>query len=100
MSTVRSLRPGRTWLRTFVLLLALCVPAAPAGGPLSPVAAATEIIEYDVVDPAPRPGTARRAHRATALPPPPAPRPRPAALLPPPHPRTPAARRSVVVLRC
>ncbi|MFF3345663.1 hypothetical protein [Streptomyces sp. NPDC002779] len=99
MSTVRSLRPGRTWLRTFVLLLALCVPAAPAGLPLAPVAAATEIIEYDLVAPAPRPGTARRAHRAAALPPRPAPHPRPAALLPPPHPYTPPARRSVV-LRC
>ncbi len=99
MSTARTLPHGHTWLRTFVLLLALCVPAAPVGLPVSPVAAAMEIVEYDVVDPAPRPVTARRAPRTTAVPPRPAPHPRPTARLSPPHPHTPPALRSVV-LRC
>ncbi|MFE0675266.1 hypothetical protein [Streptomyces sp. NPDC058867] len=100
MSTARSLPHGRAWLRTLVLLLALCVPTAPVGTPVSPAAAtAAEIIEYDVLDAVPRPAAARRAHRTAVLPPPPAPRPRTAAPVRVPRPRTPFARRSVV-LRC
>ncbi|MER6671969.1 hypothetical protein [Streptomyces sp. NPDC000983] len=99
MSTARGIPPGRAWLRAFVLLLALCVPAAPAGSPAAPVAAATETIEYDVLDAVPRPAAARRAHRTAAPPPAPAPRPRAVAPVRVPRARTPFARRSVV-LRC
>ncbi|MEV0174982.1 hypothetical protein AB0I00_28170 [Streptomyces sp. NPDC050803] len=102
MSTVRRLPRGHAWLRALVLLLALCVPAAPAGVPASPVAAvsAGETVEYDAVDPVLRPAAARRAHRPAAPPrrPAPLPRPRPPAV----QPRTPHALPVLrsVVLRC
>ncbi|MGV9449642.1 hypothetical protein [Streptomyces sp. NPDC003635] len=99
MSTARSLPRGRAWLRAFVLLLALCTPAAPAATPMAPAAAAVEFIEYDAVDAAPRPAAARRAHRPDAVPPRPASRPRTAVPCSEPVPHTPPARRSVV-LRC
>ncbi|MBD0838601.1 MULTISPECIES: hypothetical protein [unclassified Streptomyces] len=100
MSTVRRLPRARAWLRAFVLLLALCLPAAPADGPASPVAAAAEVVEYDAVDPVLRPAAARRADRPTAPPPRPAPLPRPRVR--PEPPRTPPALPVLrsVVLRC
>lgn len=99
MSSARSLPRGRAWLRAFVLLLALCTPAGPAATPMAPVAAATEIVEYDALDAAPRPAAARRAHRPDAVLPRPAARPRTTAPCSVPVPHTPPARRSVV-LRC
>ncbi|WP_328872405.1 hypothetical protein OHT76_21115 [Streptomyces sp. NBC_00287] len=91
----------RTWLRAFVLLLALCLPAAPAEIPVAPAVQAGEIVEYDVMDTALRQVSPRRAHRprppATAVPPKPSPRPE--ASVATPRPWDPPARRSVV-LRC
>ncbi|WAZ22703.1 hypothetical protein STRCI_003986 [Streptomyces cinnabarinus] len=97
MSTARRLPRSRAWLRGFVLLLALFVPAAPAGVQVAPVAVVAEVVEYDVVDAAARPVTARRTPRTDAVPPRLTPHPRTAS--PSPHPHTPPTRRSVV-LRC
>ncbi|MDT9700310.1 hypothetical protein [Streptomyces sp. P17] len=91
----------RTWLRAVVLLLALCLPAAPADIPVAPAVQAGGIVEHDVVDTALRHVSPRRAQRprppATAVPPHPASRPDRAVA--PPRPWDPPARRSVV-LRC
>ncbi|PWI16560.1 hypothetical protein DI272_22145 [Streptomyces sp. Act143] len=98
----------RTWLRAFVLLLALLVPGAPAGAPaataVTPVVSA-EIAEYDVLDTALRP-PARSAH-GPAVPLRPAPRPAAAPRLPEPRPASapthpPSSLRPLrsVVLRC
>ncbi|NNN31534.1 hypothetical protein HLK59_14405 [Streptomyces sp. S3(2020)] len=97
----------RTWLRAFVLLLALLVPGAHSGAhaaiPVTSVTsvAAGEAAEYDVLDTALRP-PARAAHRPVA-----SPRTAPAPGVPavrplpkPPHPSyAPHILRSVV-LRC
>jgi hypothetical protein len=105
MSTARPLPHGRTWLRAFVLLLALLVPGAHSGTHAAPSVAVGEIAEYDVLDTAVRP-PARAAHRPVA-PLRPAPRrtappgvPTAAPLPAPPQPPyTPRAVRTVV-LRC
>ncbi|MFF0012971.1 hypothetical protein [Streptomyces sp. NPDC005374] len=107
MSFARRPPHGRTWLRTLVLLLALLVPTAPVQllqPREAPVAAAGEIVEYDVLDTALRP-PARTAHRPAA-PLRPASRhetcpgpPRPPVGASPRLPCTPPAPRSVV-LRC
>ncbi|MES5819037.1 hypothetical protein [Streptomyces sp. RG80] len=98
----------RTWLRAFVLLLALLVPGAHAGAhaatAVTPLVSA-EFVEYDVLGTALRP-PARSALRPAA-PLRPAPHPRPASRVPagpafpaPPHPSyAPHTPRSVV-LRC
>ncbi|MCM1974267.1 MULTISPECIES: hypothetical protein [unclassified Streptomyces] len=94
MSTARRLSRSRAWLRAFVLLLALAVPAAPAGVPV------VEVVEYDVLDAAVRPAAVRRVSSPAPAPaarPRPAPRPRTA--LPSPRPHTPPGQRSVI-LRC
>ncbi|WP_405645832.1 hypothetical protein [Streptomyces sp. NBC_00019] len=97
----------RTWLRAFVLLLALLVPGGHAGAhaanAVTPVAG--EVAEYDVLDTALRP-PARAAHRPV-VPLRPAPRPAPAPGVPagrplPAPPRPPYALHTLrsVVLRC
>ncbi|GAB7109475.1 hypothetical protein JCM4814A_77890 [Streptomyces phaeofaciens JCM 4814] len=102
-STARRVPHGRTWLRAFVLLLALLAPGAATELSATPVTAA-ETVEYDVVDPAlrPAPGTHRPAAPLR-----PAPSTAPAPALPaerprPTPPRTPYALRALrtVVLRC
>jgi hypothetical protein len=93
----------RTWLRAFVLLLALLVPGAPAGAPAAVPVAVGEIAEYDVLDTALRP-----ADRHPVAPPRPAPRvepPSPAVpegtpLPAPPHPSYRLLTLRTVVLRC
>ncbi|MFC8348905.1 hypothetical protein [Streptomyces sp. NPDC057280] len=50
---------SRTWLRAFVLLLALLVPATPAGAPAAAPVAVGEIAEYDVLDTVLRPADRR-----------------------------------------
>lgn len=98
----------RTWLRAFVLLLALLVPGAHTGAHAAttstPVLAA-EIAEYDILDTALRP-PARAAHRPV-VPLCPAPRPAPAFPAPavrvlPAPPRAPYAAHTLrsTVLRC
>lgn len=97
----------RTWLRAFVLLLALLVPGGHAGAhaatAVTPIAG--ELAEYDVLDTALRP-PARAAHRPV-VPLRPAPRPAPAPGAPAGHPlpappRLPHALHTLrsVVLRC
>ncbi|WP_327718012.1 hypothetical protein OG381_23340 [Streptomyces sp. NBC_00490] len=97
----------RTWLRAFVLLLALLVPGGHAGAPAATAVApiAGELAEYDVLDTALRP-PARAAHRPV-VPLRPAPRPAPAPAVPagrplPAPPRPPYALHTLrsVVLRC
>ncbi|AZP18871.1 hypothetical protein ACIGMX_15615 [Streptomyces aquilus] len=94
----------RTWLRAFVLLLALLVPVAPAGAPAAAVpVAAGEVAEYDVLDTVLRP-----ADRQPVAPPRPAPRVEPASpvasegtpLPAPPHPSSRLLALRTVVLRC
>ncbi|MFF6802378.1 hypothetical protein [Streptomyces sp. NPDC012616] len=74
MSTTRRHPRSHTWLRVLVVLLALLAPAAPAGSaePAEPPAAASEIVEYDVLDTPLRPASC--GHRPAA-PPRPAPLP-------------------------
>ncbi|MBE8471674.1 hypothetical protein [Streptomyces justiciae] len=96
----------RTWLRAFVLLLALLVPAAPAGAhaatAVTPVVSG-EITEYDVLDTALRP-----AARHSVAPLRPAPRVEPPSpvvpegtpLPAPPHPSYRLLTLRTVVLRC
>lgn len=105
MSTPRTLPRGRTWLRAFVLMLALLMPGAHSGTHAAPSVAVGEIAEYDVLDTALRP-PARAAHRPVApLRPAPRPTARPGAPTttplptPPQPPYTPRAVRTVV-LRC
>ncbi|KKD05506.1 hypothetical protein [Streptomyces sp. WM6386] len=97
----------RTWLRAFVLLLALLVPGGHAGAhaALAVAPVAGEAAEHDVVDTALRP-PARAAHRPV-VPLRPAPRPAPAPGVPagrplPAPPRPPYALHTLrsVVLRC
>ncbi|MEU0068960.1 hypothetical protein ABZ027_05355 [Streptomyces sp. NPDC006332] len=108
MSTARGLPRSRAWLRVLVLLLAVLVPGGPAEGSAPPVAA-MEIVEYDVLDTAPRP-PAHDAHRPAVSPrraprPGPAPAaprglPHPAPPKPPYAPWAPHAALHTVVLRC
>ncbi|MER6558667.1 hypothetical protein ABT300_13130 [Streptomyces sp. NPDC001027] len=65
MSTARRHPPSRTWLRVLVVLLALLAPAAPTGF-AAPSAAASEIVEHDVLDPPLRPASC--PHRSAAAP--------------------------------
>ncbi|KUN24433.1 hypothetical protein AQJ23_23055 [Streptomyces antibioticus] len=93
----------RTWLRAFVLLLALLVPVAPAGAPAAVPVAAGEVAEYDVLDTVLRP-----ADRHPVAPLRPAPRvappspviPEGTALPAPPHPSSRLLALRTVVLRC
>ncbi|MEU6374005.1 hypothetical protein [Streptomyces sp. NPDC046909] len=96
----------RTWLRAFVLLLALLVPGAHAGAhaatAVTPVVS-TEITEYDVLDTALRPAAQRPVAPLR-----PAPRVEPAPpitpertpLPAPPHPSYALHTLRTVVLRC
>ncbi|MFF7447736.1 MULTISPECIES: hypothetical protein [unclassified Streptomyces] len=98
----------RTWLRAFVLLLALLVPGGHAGAHAATAVApavSAELVEYDVLDTALRP-PARAAHRPVA-PLGPAPRPAPAPGVPadrplpvPPRPPYALPLLRTVVLRC
>ncbi|MET7480529.1 hypothetical protein ABZT17_40200 [Streptomyces sp. NPDC005648] len=103
MSTARHLRPGRSWLRVLVLLLALLAPGEAYAVPSTPVECVTP---YDGVEAA-LPPLLRTVHRRVVAPRPPlrpSPLPAPApdraeplfdAVLP----RTPHTLRTVV-LRC
>ncbi|MFJ6743068.1 hypothetical protein ACIQOU_29785 [Streptomyces sp. NPDC091279] len=104
MNIARRLTHGRLWLRVFVLLLALLVPAETFAAPA--LTASVESVEYGLADAAVRP-VAHTAAQQAAVPPRPAPLPvpaRPAAgHRPPPGP--PAAARALrllrtVILRC
>ena len=103
MSTARRHPRSHTWLRVLVVLVALLAPAAPAGF-AAPPAAASETVEYDVLDTALRPAPC--AHRPAA-PPRPAPLPAPAPRVPadrplpaPPGPSYALHALRTVVLRC
>ncbi|SNX62330.1 hypothetical protein SAMN06272735_4102 [Streptomyces sp. TLI_55] len=93
----------RTWLRAFVLLLALLVPVAPTGTPAAVPVAVGEIAEYDVLDTVLRP-----AERHPVAPLRPAPRVEPPSpvtpegtpLPAPPHPTSRLLALRTVVLRC
>ncbi|KRD21152.1 MULTISPECIES: hypothetical protein [unclassified Streptomyces] len=63
MSTARRHPRSHTWLRVLVVLVALLAPAAPAGF-AAPPAAASETVEYDVLDTPLRPASC--PHRSTA----------------------------------
>jgi len=63
MSTARRHPRSHTWLRVLVVLLALLVPAAPAGF-AAPQAAASESVEQDVLDTPLRPASC--PHRSVA----------------------------------
>jgi hypothetical protein len=106
MSSTRSLPLGRAWLRVVALLLAVLVPALPAGTAATPPVAAAEIAEYDALDTALRPTTGA-SHRTVAPRPRPRPRPEPAPGVPPvrslpapPGPPYPLDALRTVVLRC
>ena len=93
----------RTWLRAFVLLLALLVPVAPAGAPATVPVAVGEIAEYDVLDPVLRPADRHPVaplctapHVEPASPTAPEVTPLPA----PPHPTSRLLALRTVVLRC
>ncbi|MCH0566984.1 MULTISPECIES: hypothetical protein [unclassified Streptomyces] len=103
----RALPHSRTWLRAFVLLLALLMPGALAELPAAPAAVAAESAEHDVADTvwvrAPARAGHRTAARRTAVRQPSAPLPVPGAVpgRGAPAPRAPhalAALRSVVLL--
>ncbi|MBN0043175.1 hypothetical protein JS756_03450 [Streptomyces actuosus] len=106
----RALPHSRTWLRAFVLLLALLMPGALAELPAAPAAVAAESAEHDVADTAWVRPPARTPHRTAAqrtaarLPPVLMPAPVPAAApgraapVPPREPQALAALRSVVLL--
>ncbi|MGQ4360950.1 hypothetical protein [Streptomyces sp. SAS_272] len=104
MSTARRHPRSRTWLRVLVVLIALLAPAAPAGFAVPSATAASETVEYDVLDAPLRPASCPHRSAAPLRPSPitpgdPATRPlsSPARASHPPHPLS-ALR--TVILRC